>query len=145
MGRLFAIDYGRKRVGIAVTDELQIIANALTTVRTVEIFDFISQYLTDNVVDAFIIGYPLNMNGQPSESTKDIEPFVNKLRKTYPHIPIYRVDERFTSVIAKDVILQTGVKKVKRQDKTLVDKISATIILQSFMENPNFYINKSKL
>lgn len=144
MGRLFAIDYGRKRVGIAVTDELQIIANALTTVRTADIFDFISQYLSDNVVDAFIIGYPLNMNGQPSESTKDIEPFVNKLRKTHPSIPIYRVDERFTSVIAKDVILQTGIKKVKRQDKSLVDKISATIILQSFMENPNFYINKSK-
>ena len=139
MGRLFAIDYGKKRVGIAVSDENKIIATGLTTVGTAEIFDFIKNYQSENVIDEFIIGYAKDMHGKVSESMQYIEPFVKKLHKTYPDIPIYRVDERFTSVMAQQAILMSGVKKTKRQDKALVDKVSAVIILQSYMENPRLY------
>ena len=142
MGRLFAIDYGKKRIGIAVSDELQIIANALTTVSANDIYDFISNYVTENDVDAFIVGLPTDMEGRPSESTKYIDPFVVRLKKMFPQIPVYRVDERFTSKIAQQAILMSGAKKSKRQDKALVDRVSATIILQSFMENPAFYKSK---
>ena len=143
MGRLFAIDYGRKRIGIAVSDETQIIANALTTVPAHQIFDFIKGYLVENEVECFVVGLPVDMAGKPSESSQYIEPFVKKLKKLYPNIPVYRVDERLTSVLAHDAILMSGAKKTKRQDKALVDRVSATIILQSFMENPQFYKDRS--
>ncbi|MDD4141777.1 MAG: Holliday junction resolvase RuvX [Bacteroidales bacterium] len=134
MGRLFAIDYGKKRVGIAVSDENQIIATALTTVPACDIFDFIAKYSSENVLDAFIVGYALDMRGNLSESMRYIEPFVKRLAKLYPDIPIHRVDERFTSKLAQEAIRLSGAKKTKRQDKALVDRVSATIILQTYME-----------
>ena len=142
MGRLFAIDYGKKRVGIAVSDELKMIANPLTTVETYKIFDYIAEYLKTNPVESFVVGQPFDMHGNPSEATQYIEPFVVKLGNLYPSIPIFRVDERFTSKLAFDAILTTVPKKSKRRDKSLVDKLSATIILESFMDNPSFYMNK---
>jgi putative Holliday junction resolvase len=135
MGRLFAIDYGRKRVGIAVSDELKIIANALTTVGSSEIFTFIENYQKTNQIDAFIVGYAIDMLGRESESMRYIAPFVQKLKKTYSNIPVHLVDERFTSKMAKEAILMTGAKKSKRQDKSLIDRVSATIILQTYMQN----------
>ncbi|MDL2228257.1 Holliday junction resolvase RuvX [Bacteroidales bacterium OttesenSCG-928-K03] len=134
MGRLFAIDYGKKRVGIAVSDELKIIATALTTVSSNDIFSFIEGYLKDNQIDAFIVGYATDMSGKDSQSMQYITPFVNRLKKLYPQIPVNMVDERFTSKMAQEAILMSGAKKSKRQDKSLVDRVSATIILQTYME-----------
>jgi putative Holliday junction resolvase len=135
MGRLLAIDYGRKRAGIAVTDELQIIANGLTTVHVKDIWDFLHDYLSKESVDTIIIGEPRDMNNRPSEASRFIEPFVKKLRKTYPDRRIERYDERFTSKMALDTMIESGLKKQKRQDKALVDSISATILLQSYMNS----------
>ncbi len=134
MGRIMAIDYGQKRVGIAVTDELKIIANGLTTTPSGEIFDFLKTYLSKENVELFLVGEPLQMNGTPSESSRFIEPFVKKLKTTYPHIPVKRVDERFTSKMAFQTMIDMGLKKKDRQDKATVDKISATIMLQSYLE-----------
>lgn len=134
MSRILAIDYGQKRVGLAVTDELQIIASPLETVHVSKIFAFLDDYISKEKVEAIVVGDPHTLSGQPSDAKKFIEPFVKKLRKQYPHIPVYRVDERFTSVIARETILSAGLKKKERQNKELADKISAALILQSFLD-----------
>lgn len=135
MGRIMAIDYGRKRCGIAVTDELQLIANGLTTVKSHEVFEFITNYLAKEKVDCLVIGEPKDMQNNPSEASRFIEPFVNRLRKAFPLLDIRRFDERFTSVMAFQSMIDAGLSKKKRQDKSLVDTISATLILQSYMES----------
>ncbi|MDR0437254.1 MAG: Holliday junction resolvase RuvX [Bacteroidales bacterium] len=134
MGRILAIDYGQKRVGIAVTDELKIIANGLTTVPSAEIFDFLKTYLSKENVELFLVGEPKQMDNTPSESSKFVEPFVKKLAQTFPNIPIKRVDERFTSKMAFQSMIDMGLKKKDRQNKATIDKISATIMLQSYLE-----------
>ncbi len=138
MARILAIDYGKKRVGIAVTDPLQIIANSLTTVPAHEIFDFIKEYFKKEQVEKVVVGLPKQMNNQPSESMPYIEQFVAKFKKLYPDIPVILVDERFTSKLAVQSMIMGGVKKKDRQDKALVDTISATIILQSYMESQSY-------
>jgi len=138
LARILAIDYGKKRVGIAVTDPLQIIANSLTTVPAHEIFDFIKEYFKKEQVEKVVVGLPKQMNNQPSESMPYIEQFVAKFKKLYPDIPVILVDERFTSKLAVQSMIMGGVKKKDRQDKALVDTISATIILQSYMESQSY-------
>ncbi len=135
MGRILAIDYGRKRTGIAVSDTLQIIANGLTTVPTAQLMTFLKDYMQREAVERIVIGLPKQMNNEQSESMKYIEPFVRLFRKTYPDVPMEYFDERFTSVLAHKAILSSGLKKKARQDKALVDEVSATIILQSYMES----------
>jgi putative Holliday junction resolvase len=135
MGRIIAIDFGTKRIGLAVTDPLQIFASPLNTVSPEQFDSFIAGYLKTEEVNDFVIGYPVRMNNQPSESVRYINPFIKKLKKTYPEIHIHLVDERFTSQMALRTIIEGGVKKKDRQDKSLVDKISASIILQSFLDN----------
>jgi putative holliday junction resolvase len=138
MGRILAIDYGRKRVGIAATDELQLIANPLTTVHSKDIFIFLKEYISRERVDCIVVGEPRQMNNTPSESVLVIEPFVKRLRKEFPEIAVERVDERFTSKIATNSIRKSGVNRKRRQDKALVDTVSATLILQSYMEGREF-------
>ncbi len=137
MGRIIAIDYGRKRVGIAVTDELQIIANGLTTVASNEIMSFLTKYIANESVSCIVVGKPMQMNYTESESEKYIKPFLKSLLKSFPDIPVVRVDERFTSKMAYKTIKQTGIHKKKSEKKELVDMISATIILQTYMETIN--------
>jgi putative Holliday junction resolvase len=134
MARILAIDYGQKRVGLAVTDELKIIANGLTTVPSAEIFDFLKTYLSKENVELFLVGEPKQMDNTPSESSKFVEPFVKKLAQTFPEIPIKRVDERFTSKMAFQSMIDMGLKKKDRQNKATIDRISATIMLQSYLE-----------
>jgi len=138
MGRILAIDYGRKRVGLAVTDPMQIIASPLETVSVQEIESFLSDYFKKEIVEAIVIGYPLQMNNKPSEAVKYIEPFINRIRKLYPDKSVYLADERFTSVMGQQALIEGGVKKKKRRDKSMVDKISASLILRSFMEKRSF-------
>jgi len=146
MGRILAIDYGQKKVGIAVTDESQIIANALTTVHSKDIFVFLAEYTSKEKVDCFVVGDPRQMNNKRSASVVYIDPFVKKLKKTYPGIPVELIDERFTSMMASQAILMAGLKKKDRQNKALVDRVSATIILQSYLEQrENKRINDQKL
>lgn len=135
MGRILALDYGRKRTGIAVSDVLQIIANGLTTVPSHELLVFLQNYVEKEQVERIIIGLPRQMSGELSESMNYIEPFVRRLKKTFPEIPVEFVDERFTSVLAHRAMIDGGLKKKERQNKALVDEISATIILQSYLEN----------
>lgn len=135
MGRILAIDYGKKRTGLAVTDELQIIAGGLTTVETTALLDFILNYVKREKVERIIVGLPKNMNNEYSENMIRIEPFVNRLRKLLPDVPVEYYDERFTSQLAHRVMLDAGLGKKARQNKALVDEISATIILQSYMES----------
>ena len=134
MGRILAIDYGRKRCGIAVTDPLKLIAHALETVPTVALDAYLADYFQREEVETVVVGLPLQMDATPSESTRYIEPFVNRFRKQYPQIPLERVDERFTSKMAFQTMLDVGLKKKKRQDKGLVDALSATLILQTYMQ-----------
>lgn len=134
MARILSIDYGKKRTGLAVTDPLQMIANGLTTVETAQLFDFIDDYLSKEQVERIVVGYPKQTNGEDSENMKRITPFVNRLRKLYPTITVELYDERFTSVLAHRAIIESGIGRKARQDKALVDKISATIILQDYME-----------
>ncbi len=134
MGRIIALDYGQKRTGIAVTDPLQIIANSLETVRSADVIAFLKQYTEKEKVDAFVVGYPRQMNNTPSESVKYIDPFIALLNKTFPGKEVFLMDERFTSKIAVQTMIAGGVKKKDRQDKGLIDAISATIILQSYLE-----------
>ena len=138
MSRILAIDYGKKRTGIAVTDILQIIANGLTTVPTTELMDFILKYVETEPVERIVVGYPKQMNNEDSENMKRIVPFVNHLKKKLPHIPVEWVDERFTSVLAHQAMLDGGLRKKARQNKALVDEISATIILQSYLESKKY-------
>ena len=135
MGRILALDYGRKRTGIAVTDVLQIIANGLTTVPSHTLPDFLLQYVAKEPVDLILIGLPKQMNNELSESMKYIKPFAQRLKKILPNIPVEFVDERFTSVLAHRTMIDAGLKKKDRQSKELVDEVSATIILQSYMES----------
>lgn len=128
-----AIDFGQKRCGIAVTDPLQLIANGLQTVKSHEAFDFVKDYLSREEVSTIVIGEPRDLKNKPSDSTRFIEPFVNRLRKAFPKLDIQRYDERFTSSMAFQTMIDAGLGKKKRQDKAMVDTISATLILQSFM------------
>ena len=138
MSRILAIDYGKKRTGIAVTDILQIIANGLTTVATPDLMDFLLDYVKKEPVERIIVGHPKQMNNEDSENMKRIVPFVNLLKKKLPQIPVEMVDERFTSVLAHQAMLDGGLKKKARQDKALVDELSATIILQTYLESKKF-------
>lgn len=135
MGRILAIDYGRKRTGLAVTDPLQIIANGLTTVPTAEVTDFILDYVKREPVERILVGLPRQANGQDSENMGRIVPFVSKLNKLLPDMPVEYVDERYTSVLAHQAMLEGGLKKKARQNKALVDEISATIILRDWLES----------
>jgi putative Holliday junction resolvase len=144
MGRIIGIDYGVKRIGLAVTDPLQIFASPLMTVSTGEFYKFITGYLETDNVDAFVIGYPVKMNNQPSASVTYINPFIKRLKKTYPEKHIYLADERFTSQMAIRTMVEGGVKKRDRQDKSMVDKISASIILQSFLDNRSYKKENNK-
>ena len=134
MAKALGIDYGKKRVGIAISDSLQIIASALTTINTPNIFTFLKDLLEKEEIDCFVVGKPKNLDGTTTDSTEITKEFVAKLSKKYPHISIKRIDERFTSKIAKQSILDAGIKKMKRRDKALVDKVSAAIILQSYLD-----------
>ena len=138
MSRILAIDYGRKRTGVAVSDAMQIIANGLTTVPTHELLDFITGYVQKEPVERILVGLPKQMNNEASESMKYIDPFVRSLKKSLPEIPVEFVDERFTSVLAHRTMLEAGLKKKDRQNKALVDEISATIILQTYLESKRF-------
>ena len=135
MARILSIDYGKKRTGIAVTDPLQIIAGGLVTVSTSTLFDFLRDYICKEQVERIIIGEPKQANGSPSENMARIIQFVNRWRKAFPDIPIEFYDERFTSVLALMAMIDGGLHKKKRQDKALVDEVSATIILQSYLES----------
>ncbi len=140
MGRILAIDYGKKRVGLAVTDPLQIIANKLTTVSSNEITKFLTEYFAKENVEKVIIGYPLQLNNQPSESIRYINPFLVNFQKTFPNMPIEQVDERFTSKLAFQTMIDAGLKKKDRQNKETIDAVSATIMLQSYLENIKYKI-----
>ena len=134
MAKALGIDYGKKRIGVAISDSLQIIASALTTVNTPDIFIFLDDLLKKQEIDCIVVGEPKNLDGTPTDSTAITEEFSAKLSKKYSQIPIKRIDERFTSKIAKQSILDAGIKKMKRRDKALVDKVSAAIILQSYFD-----------
>ena len=134
LARILSLDYGTIRTGIAVTDELQIIASGLTTVDTKKIFSFLTTYLKNEKVELFIVGEPKQLNNTESESEQFIKPFIEKLKTTFPKIPVKRVDERFTSKMAFQSMIDSGLKKKQRQNKALIDEISATIILQTFLE-----------
>jgi putative Holliday junction resolvase len=138
MSRILAIDYGKKRTGIAVTDVLQIVANGLTTVETPGLEAFLADYIGREPVERIVVGHPKQMDNTDSENMKRITPFVNRLRKLYPTIPVELVDERFTSVLAHQAMLDGGLRRKARQNKALVDEISATIILQSYLESRQY-------
>jgi putative Holliday junction resolvase len=134
MGRILGIDFGTKRIGLAVTDPLQIFASPLKTVKNNEFDDFIKEYLKTESIEEFVIGYPVRLNNKASESVKYINPFIRKLKKSFPGKPVHLVDERFTSGMALKTMIEGGVKKEDRRDKAMIDKISASIILQSFLD-----------
>jgi RNAse H domain protein, YqgF family len=139
MSRILSVDYGKIRTGLAVTDPLQIIANGLVTVATSKLFDFLKDYIAKEEVERIVIGRPVQLNGQPSENLARVGQFFNRWKKEIPHIPIEYYDERFTSVLAQQTILASGVKKkTRKEDKGLVDEISATIILQDYMRSKRF-------
>lgn len=135
MSRVLAIDYGQKRVGLAVTDTEQIIASGLTTVHSKDILDFLKEYISKESVSCLVVGEAKNLDNTAAESARFIEPFVKRLAKAFPDIPIARVDERFTSKMAFQSMIDGGLKKKARQNKALVDEISATIILQSYLDS----------
>ena len=135
MARILSIDYGKKRTGIAVTDPLQIIAGGLATVSTSELFDWLKAYLAKEQVERIVIGEPRQPNGQPSENLQRVQQFVNRWRKAVPDVPIVYFDEHFTSVLAHQAMIDGGRKKKARQDKGLVDEISATIILEDYLRS----------
>ena len=135
MGRILAIDYGQKRVGLAVTDPIKIIANGLDTIHSQDIFSFLDDYFQKEEVEKVIIGYPVQLNNKPSQSVVYINEFIKKFIKKYPNLPLQQVDERFTSKMAFQAMIDGGLGKKKRADKALIDKVSATIILQSYLES----------
>lgn len=135
MARILAIDYGTKRVGVAVTDPLGMIAGALATVETPRIFDFLNEYLTVNDCNRLVIGYPLTLRNEPAEVTREIDRFIERFTSLYPYIEVIKYDERFTSKLAFDTILASGIGRRKRRDKAVIDRISATIILQNYLES----------
>ncbi len=134
MGRMLAIDYGEKRVGLAVSDCSQVIATKLTTVSTMEIFPFLENYLKNEEVDLIVVGNPKQMDNTPSQSAKSVRIFVDNLSNTFPDMDIYMIDERYTSKIASQTIAKSGLKKKKKQEKGLIDTIAAVLILQDFMK-----------
>ncbi|MBD79802.1 MAG: Holliday junction resolvase RuvX [Crocinitomicaceae bacterium] len=135
MARILAIDYGTKRVGLAVTDPMQMIASGLTTVKSTEAFDFIKKYCEEERVESIVIGEPKTLDNKPAELELQIGQFVNRIKKWSPKMPVYRVDERFTSSLAMQSLIDGGVKKKQRRKKELLDEVSATIILQSYLES----------
>lgn len=135
MGRILAIDYGTRRTGLAVSDPLRIIAGALATVETKQLERYLADYFAENDVDIIVLGKPTQMNGAPSQTMRYIEPLAGRLRHTYPDKEVVLYDERFTSVLAHRTMLESGIGREARRDKALVDRISATIILQSYMES----------
>lgn len=135
MARILSIDYGKKRTGLAVSDPLQLIAGGLATVATHELWDYLQQYVVREQVERIVIGEPRQPNGQPSENLARVQQFVNRWRKAMPQIPIEYYDERFTSVLAHQAMLDAGLRKKARQDKALVDEISATIILEDYLRS----------
>ena len=135
MAKILAFDFGKIRTGIAVTDELQIIATGLTTVKTKDFFTFLKNYMQNESVELFLIGEPKQMNNEVSESEALIIPFIKKLKEEFKNIPIKRVDERFTSKMAFQTMIDSGLSKKQRQNKALIDEISATIILQTYLYN----------
>ena len=135
LARILAFDYGEKRIGIAVTDELQIIASGLTTIETKKIFSFLTEYIKKENVELFIVGEPKQMDNTESESEHFIKLFINKLSTTFPKIPFKRIDERFTSKMAFQSMIESGLNKKQRQNKSLIDEISATLILQSYLNH----------
>lgn len=138
MGRILAFDYGKKRTGIAVTDPLKIIPGGLTTVPTSKVFDFLSDYMNKESVESFVVGCPRKTDNSPSDNYSRVLTFVKKLKELYPQKEIILYDERFTSVLAHQTMIDSGLPKMKRQDKALVDEISATIILKDYMESKSF-------
>lgn len=138
--RILSVDYGRKRTGLAVTDPLQIIAGGLATVSTSELFDYLKKYIEREQVERIVIGEPRQPNGEPSENLQRVQQFVNRWRKAVPEVPIELYDERFTSVLAHQAMLQGGLRKKARQDKALVDEISVTILLQDYLESRKFKV-----
>ena len=134
MGRILAIDYGRKRTGLAVTDVLRITANPLLTIETKDLMNWLTDYFAREQVDEVVIGHPTQMNGQESESMNYIRPFLGVFKKTFPDKPITMYDERFTSVLAHRAMIDGGMKKKDRQNKAVVDKIAACIILEGYLE-----------
>ena len=138
MGRILAIDYGKKRVGLAVTDPMQIIANKLTTVPAHQIWDFLKDYFQKEEVEKVVVGYPRQMNNEASRSVLYINPFLKRFQKLYPEMPLELVDERFTSKIAFQTMIDAGLKKKDRRNKATIDAVSATIILQSYMQQQKF-------
>ena len=137
MGRILALDYGTKRVGIATTDPLQIIASALTTVHPNELMDFLKKYMETETVDCIVIGDPKRLNNEPAQAAAGANQLTERLKKQFPQVQIDRMDERFTSKLAFGAMIEGGLKKKQRADKAMVDKVSATIILQSYMEQQN--------
>ena len=135
MARILGIDYGRKRTGIAVTDPLQIVANGLTTVPTHTLLDFIKKYIEQEQVEAIVIGKPTQLNGEPSESMRYIDPFIKRLQNELPQMPVILFDERFTSTLAHQAMIDGGMKKKDRQDKSRVDAIAASIILNDYLQS----------
>jgi putative Holliday junction resolvase len=135
MSKIVALDFGMKRIGVAITDDLNIIASGLDTVSNENIISFLKNLISKNNINIIVVGKPMQKNNQPSDVEFEILKFIKKLKSNFPFIKLDRCDERFTSVIAKRVIIESGVNKTKRRNKSLVDKISATIILQSYLEN----------
>ncbi|MDE5901346.1 MAG: Holliday junction resolvase RuvX [Muribaculaceae bacterium] len=138
MGRLMCIDYGRKRCGVAVTDELKLVATGLVTVPTAGIFDFVRDYVASNSVEALILGRPRTLRGEDSESMRYITPFVNRLRRAMPQLQVEFFDERYTSVLAHRAMIDGGMKKKDRREKATVDRIAATIILNDYLQSQTF-------
>ena len=141
MGRILAIDYGQKRVGLAVTDEHKIIATALDTVPVKDIFDYLKKYFDEEQVECVVVGDPKQMNNTDSESVKYIDPFVKKFKKVFHNIKMERFDERFTSKMAQQTLIDAGAKKKDRRNKSNIDKISAVLILQSYLNSLQFKLN----
>ena len=135
MGRILAIDFGRNRTGLAVTDSLRITANPLITIPTHTLEAWLTEYFSKETVDEVVIGHPYQMNGGDSESMQYIQPFINRFRKVFPNMPLKEYDERFTSVIAHQAMIAGGMKKKQRQDKSVVDKIAACIILEGYLDS----------
>ena len=134
MDRILGIYYGRKRVGVAVSDPLRIFASALETVPSAKIIEYLKKYVGEQPVERFVVGYPMNLNGVPSEAAADVDAFLKQLKKHFPGIPVTLEDERFTSVLAHRAMIDGGVKKMDRRDKSAVDKVSAALILQTFLD-----------
>ncbi len=138
MGRILSIDFGRKRTGLAATDSLKIVANGLATVPTAQVIDFIKKYMATEDVELIVVGLPRQMNGEPSESTRYLKPFLDRLRKELPGVPVEMFDERFTSTLAHRSMLDGGMKKMDRRDKAIVDTIAATIILNDYLQSRQY-------